>query len=104
VTEKELNRAARGSFPAWVPLILRKNGKKHQLSVAIEELAELTKELTKAQRGKESDMRVSEEIADVEICLRELKYLYDPTGSKVSLFEKHKIDRLIKFYIEGGHK
>lgn len=79
-------------------------GRDHQLAVAIEECAELQKELTKAIRGKENDMRISEEIADVEICLDQLKMFYDPSGLNVELFKEFKLKRLNNFFINGGHK
>ena len=79
-------------------------GRNHQLDVAIEECAELIKVLSKAVRGKEDDMKIAEEIADVEVCIDQLKRFYDPTGSKVRLFKEFKIRRLEKFFIEGNHK
>lgn len=82
----------------------KKFGRNHQLTVAIEECAELIKELTKATRGKENDMRIAEEIADVEICLEQLKLFYDESGAKVRVFKRFKLERLRKFFIEGDHK
>jgi hypothetical protein len=84
--------------------IIAKMGRRHQMTVAIEELAELTKELTKAIRGKPNDMKISEEVADVEVCLDQLKLMFDADGSKTQMFKEFKIDRLWKFYVEGGHR
>ncbi len=81
----------------------KKFGRNHQLAVAIEECAELQKELTKAIRGKENDMRIAEEIADIEVCLDQLKLFYDPDGSRVELFKDFKLHRLNLFFVHGGH-
>ena len=82
----------------------QKFGRNHQLDVAIEECAELIKALSKAVRGKEDDMKISEEIADVEVCIDQLKLFYDPTGANVALFKSFKLRRLENFFIEGGHR
>jgi len=81
-----------------------KFGRKHQLDVAIEECAELIKALSKAVRGNEDDMKICEEIADVEVCIDQLKLFYDPTTLKVAMFKEFKLRRLEKFYIDGNHK
>lgn len=81
-----------------------KFGRNHQLDVAIEECAELIKVLSKAVRGKEDDMKISEEIADVEVCIDQLKLFYDPTGANVALFKSFKIRRLENFFIQGKHR
>lgn len=52
-------------------------GKEHQLIICMEEMAELTKELSKHIRGQENDLCVAEEIADVEIMLEQLKLIFD---------------------------
>ena len=52
-------------------------GKDLQTVVAIEECSELQKELTKALRGKGNFDNLSEEIADVEIMLEQIKLIYD---------------------------
>ena len=84
--------------------ILAKNGWKYQYTVAIEELAELTKELTKAIRDKVSYARICEEIADVEICLAQIKRTIPRSKIQVQLFKTFKIKRLEKLYIEGVEK
>jgi len=83
--------------------IIAKNGFKHQMTVCIEELAELIKELTKQVRDKGSDMRLWEEIADVEICLAQLK-LMRPGYKHIGIFKRFKIARLKAFYVEGNLK
>lgn len=48
-------------------------GTEKQLVVAMEECAELIKELSKAIRGNPNSMYIAEEIADVEIMLEQIK-------------------------------
>jgi len=84
--------------------ILTKNGWKHQYTVAIEELSELTKELTKAIRDKVSYAHLCEEIADVEICLAQIKRTIPRSKVQVQLFKSFKLKRLEKLYIEGVEK
>ena len=48
-------------------------GKTSQCTVCMEEMAELTKELSKNLRGQDNAAHIAEEIADVEIMLEQLK-------------------------------
>lgn len=48
-------------------------GKTSQCTVCMEEMAELTKELSKNLRGQDNTAHIAEEIADVEIMLEQLK-------------------------------
>lgn len=76
-----------------------------QLAVAIEEMAELTKELCKAQRtifaartglgvGRIDNLdEIAEEIADVQIALEELEQLYG-AKKKVQKIRQQKLARL----------
>ena len=50
-------------------------GKNTQIVVAIEEMSELTKALTKKLRGSQNLNSIIEEIADVEIMLDQLKLM-----------------------------
>ena len=52
-------------------------GKEHQLIICMEEMAELTKELTKNLRGRRNLQDISEEVADVEIMLEQVKVIFD---------------------------
>lgn len=81
--------------------IIDKNGKEYQATVAIEELAELMKELTKMIRGKGSETRICEELADVEICLAQIKLMFPRSKQQISLFKNYKLKRLRTLYIEG---
>ena len=52
-------------------------GEQMQVVVAIEELSELQKELTKFLRGQADERHINEEMADVEIMLEQLKIIFD---------------------------
>ncbi len=52
-------------------------GKDHQLIICMEEMAELTKELSKNLRGHNNLQEIAEEVADVEIMLEQVKLLFD---------------------------
>lgn len=51
-------------------------GEENQLVVAIEELSELQKELTKLLRGTGNAGRIAEETADVLICIEQIMYIF----------------------------
>lgn len=53
--------------------IAKKNGKEVISVVAIEECSELQKEITKMMRERGNKMNLLEEMADVYICLAELR-------------------------------
>lgn len=77
-------------------LALEKYGKDLQILVAIEELAELTKELSQYRRENKFNIEhLAEEIADVEIMLVQIKLMYNLEALVMKL--KHdKIERLFK--------
>lgn len=52
-------------------------GEEKQLDVAIEEMAELTKEIIKRKRGIENKYSLAEEIADVLIMTRQIAMIID---------------------------
>lgn len=56
--------------------LIHKFGIKNQIIIAIEELSELQKELCKSLRGERNIRGITEEIADVEIMLEQLKLLF----------------------------
>lgn len=66
-------------------------GDAKQASVAIEEMAELTVEILHSFRGREAN--VSEEIADVEIMLQQLKMIYN-CSKEVEEIKDEKLFRL----------
>ena len=67
-------------------------GAQNQTIKAVEEMAELTKELAKALIGQSVIDHIREEIADVEIMVEQLKMIYD--NGSIAVIKKAKIDRL----------
>lgn len=68
-------------------------GKQSQLIMAMEEMAELTKELSKNIRGAKNTEAVSEEMADVEIMLEQLKVIFR-NRAEVDCVRCAKLERL----------
>lgn len=68
-------------------------GTLNQKIIAIEEMGELTKEITKELRGMGDTKHIAEEIADVEIMIEQLKLIYNAHES-VNAFKKMKVERL----------
>lgn len=68
-------------------------GKPSQLVVAMEEMSELTKELSKNIRGASNVNAISEEIADVEIMIEQLKLIFQ-NRSEVDIIKAYKLRRL----------
>jgi uncharacterized membrane protein len=66
-----------------------------QKLVAIEEMAELIKEIIKSFRGEKNRENIVEEIADVEIMMQQLSLIHDCTFEVVEMRRK-KIERLKK--------
>lgn len=65
-----------------------------QKQVAIEEMAELTKEICKDFRGKENRDNIIEEIADVQIMIYQLMAMYSISDVDLSIEMGLKINRL----------
>ena len=68
-------------------------GRSPQILVCIEEMAELTKELIKFERGKGSLENIAEEIADVSIMLEQMALVFD-CHNQIVEFKQFKLDRL----------
>jgi len=95
MTKEKLNKIYLG--------LEEKNGKSHQLTVCIEELSELIKELSKWIRNKGqggNEMKIIEEIADVEITLDQMKLFFDHNNG-VEFFKEFKLKRLEKYYLRS---
>lgn len=69
-------------------------GKDLQKQVAIEEMAELTKEICKDFRGKGNREHILEEIVDVSIMLEQLQIMYGISSSEMLRAVDIKIKRL----------
>lgn len=74
---------------------IEKYGANHQMMMAIEEMAELTKELCKNMRGRKNKEQIAEEIADVQIMLEQMKILFD-CETAVCFYQDEKLQRLQK--------
>lgn len=70
-------------------------GNTAQMIIAMEEMAELTKELSKFFRGAHNEDAIAEEIADVRIMLDQMQIMFDCAG-KVNMYEAAKVERLRK--------
>jgi len=64
-----------------------------QRMMAIEEMSELIKELSKNKRGQDNIDAIAEEIADVEIMTEQLKIIYN-CHLKVDYYKECKLKRL----------
>ena len=74
-------------------LAIKTFGKEAQVFMCIEEMAELTKELSKNYRGKTNTTEIAEEIVDVQIMLEQLKMIYN-LQSSVPIMMSMKIANL----------
>lgn len=70
-------------------------GAQKQFLMAIEEMSELTKEICKWYRGKDTRDRIAEEMADVYIMLTQMQIILKNTG-KIEDWIKKKAMRLQK--------
>jgi hypothetical protein len=68
-------------------------GERAQMVVALEELAELQKEITKQLRGEGNLDHLSEEMADVQIMLDQLEIMFANRGD-VATWQNVKAARL----------
>lgn len=74
-------------------MAIEKYGKTSQCIIAMEEMSELIKELSKNYRGCDNITSVSEEMADVEIMLEQLKLLFN-NRAEVDILKADKLYRL----------
>ena len=72
---------------------LAKWGQKMQATVAIEEMSEVIKEITKAMRGELCREHLAEEIADATIMLEQLRQMFNINDSAESWMD-YKISAL----------
>ena len=77
-------------------------GERAQMTMAVEEMSELTKELCKRCRGRDNVEALAEEIADVEIMLQQMVMLFDCAG-QVETFRRYKLERLAERIKEAKH-
>lgn len=79
----------------FVDIVISKYGTEHQVTVAIEELSELQKELCKFIRRNGNLSNIAEEIADVQLMLWQMQTVFDVRQDEVERRVKYKIDRTI---------
>ena len=68
-------------------------GERAQMTMAVEEMSELAKELCKRCRGRDNVEAIAEEIADVEIMLQQMVILFD-CKETVDKSRQYKLERL----------
>ncbi len=81
----------------------KKFGKKHQIDRLIEEQVELIKSLLKARRNKKKHTpAIIEELADVQVCVNQLKWYLKKKGvyHKVKPMRKYKLNKIKKLYLK----
>ena len=78
-------------------------GKDAQAKMLLEEMAELQKEICKAWRGKDNEVEIAEEVADVEIMLAQIKMIFG-IDTSVVVFRDAKFARLRQRLIIAGWK
>jgi hypothetical protein len=75
-----------------------------QLNVAIEEFAELTKEICKHKRYADNRANIVEEMADCYIMLDQLSIIFGITFSEIDKEKDKKIARLEMRLAEGSNQ
>ena len=71
-------------------------GKDVQSTVCMEECAELIQAISKEKRGKSDKEHLSEEMADVIICIEMLKEIYSISDDMISAWIQIKEARIIE--------
>ena len=75
-------------------------GIENQSTVCMEECAELIQAVSKEKRGKHDMLHLSEEIADVEICIEMIKQMYGVRDQDVNAWiytkQKREVERMSK--------
>lgn len=78
-------------------------GMENQLTVAIEEMSELTKEICKTFRGQQNTEAIAEEVADVTIMMEQIRYILG-INDEVCTMMDIKIERLQERMLEESSK
>ena len=65
-------------------------------TICMEECAELIQAISKSIRGKENKESITEEIADVLICIEALKYMHGIEDADIAVWVKRKQDREVE--------
>lgn len=83
VTEREIYEGA-----------IEKSGIEARIDVMIEEAAELINRLCKYRRNQIQEIEVEEKLAHVDICLEQMKLIFD--ASKIKMWKRIQLRRLEK--------
>lgn len=78
------------------------NGTETELVIIMEELSELIQQVSKRYRGKNYAMHLLEEMADVYICLDELKLMTGITDHDIEVAMSVKFERIRDSIQKGG--
>ena len=73
-----------------------------QMVVAIEELSELQKELSKYLRNKLDKSNLLEEYVDVLIMMEQIKLLFDFQNKDIEMVKNYKLNRLQERYTNNN--
>lgn len=79
---------------------IKRYGFDMQITVCIEEMSELIKELCKVKRRQTNPAAIAEEMADVKIMLEQMQIIFD-NSAEVERFYDAKIKRLKNRLISG---
>lgn len=79
-------------------------GKDMQLTVAVEELSELIKEICKYKRGADNREAIIEEMADCYIMLDQMLTMFNVNEEEICDKMEEKVNRLEKRLEEGKEK
>ena len=86
-------------FEAMLNRLIEKYGKEKQIIKAIEEMAELQKELCKYLIGDRSENRIEkiyDEIADVKLLILQLEVILELDSDRIAEIMQEKIERTLK--------
>lgn len=74
--------------------LIRKNGREQEILTCMEELSELTQAISKCERNRLGDEyskedldNLHEEVADVLICIRTLKHLFNLDSNRIKAWQ-----------------
>ena len=80
----------------FIEKIISKYGRMAQMTHAIQELSELSIEITKAQLGRKNRTELIGEIADVELMIKQLKYMFNIYDIEIENVMQYKINRTVR--------
>lgn len=83
------------SITEYIDFIVKKYGEGNQIIIALEEMAEPQKELTKCLRGKLNREHLLEEISDVHLMLWQLQKIFGFSDAEILQVVDEKITRTL---------